>query len=264
MNDISLVIATYNWPRALELCLISVLGQSVLPDEILIADDGSREETKMVIEAYQAKFDIPLRHIWQEDKGFRLAQIRNKANAAALGAYLIQIDGDLILHPDFISDHLDARLKGYYVGGSRVLLDAKKSGEHLAALNAQISFFDAGIANRMNGWHFPMLSKLISPLSNSHKLRNIRGCNMAYWREDFIAVNGYDERFEGWGKEDSDLVIRFIKMGLKRRFFKWAGIVYHLFHNEADRTSLGNNEARLKEIAHSDKYRCDKGIDQYL
>ncbi|MEO7177052.1 MAG: galactosyltransferase-related protein, partial [Saprospiraceae bacterium] len=148
--------------------------------------------------------------------------------------------------------------------GSRVLLDAEKSKGQIKALNPHISFFDAGIANRMNGWHFPLLSKLISPFSNSHKLRNIRGCNMAYWREDFIAVNGYDERFEGWGKEDSDLVIRFIKIGLKRRFFKWAGIVYHLYHKEADRAALSSNEARLEEIAQSDKFRCDKGIDQYL
>ena len=98
----SLILATYNWKEALELVLMSVMRQSVKPFEVIIADDGSREDTKALIDEYRKKFDIPLIHVWHEDKGFRLSEIRNKAIKQARGNYIIQIDGDTILHKDFV------------------------------------------------------------------------------------------------------------------------------------------------------------------
>src|SRR4051812_45707010 len=97
----SLIIATYNWPQALELCLLSIMNQEVMPKEVVIADDGSKEETRNIVEQFREKLAIPVIHIWQPDKGFQLGKIRNKAMAAASGEYLIQVDGDLILHSAF-------------------------------------------------------------------------------------------------------------------------------------------------------------------
>lgn len=102
---VSLIIATYNWPEALELSLMSALNQSQLPNEILVADDGSTEETKQLVEKYKAISKVRLLHVWQEDEGFRLAKIRNRAIAACTGDYVIQVDGDIIMHPDFVKDH---------------------------------------------------------------------------------------------------------------------------------------------------------------
>ena len=104
MVTASLLITTYNRPDAIELCLQSILRQSVLPLEVVVCDDGSTGETKELIEEYQKKFTVPLIHVWQPDEGFKLAQIRNKGIAKARGNYIIQADGDLILHRHFIKD----------------------------------------------------------------------------------------------------------------------------------------------------------------
>ena len=114
---VSLIISTYNWPRALYLCLDSVMQQTVMPTEILIADDGSGISTRDVVKHFENISPVPVHHIWHEDRGFRLAAIRNKAIAASSGEYVIQIDGDLILHRNYIQDHILSNRKGCFVTG---------------------------------------------------------------------------------------------------------------------------------------------------
>ena len=125
----SLIISTYNWPEALDLCLQSSLHQVIPPDEILIADDGSDERTAKLVAQYADTAPIPIIHVWHEDNGFRLGSIRNKAIARASGDYIIQIDGDVILPPRFIQDHLSVAHPRRFVSGSRVLLGAEYSAQ---------------------------------------------------------------------------------------------------------------------------------------
>ncbi|MDE6305135.1 MAG: glycosyltransferase, partial [Muribaculaceae bacterium] len=99
---VSLIISTYNRPDALSVTLESVRNQSRLPDEVIIGDDGSGADTARVINRFKDGFPVPIIHVWQEDKGFRLAMIRNRSVAAASGDYIIQTDGDVLLHPHFI------------------------------------------------------------------------------------------------------------------------------------------------------------------
>ena len=122
MTSCSLLISTYNWPDALELCLKSVLLQSTMPGEIIICDDGSTAETAKVVADFTKISPVPVVHVWQEDKSFRLAMIRNKGFVVATGRYIIQADGDLIFHQHFIRDHLRFAKPGYFTTGSRVLL----------------------------------------------------------------------------------------------------------------------------------------------
>src|SRR5687767_6702487 len=119
----SLIVSTYNRPEALKRCLQSITGQSRLPDEIIIADDGSRSETKQLIDSFKNEIPVALIHIWQPDEGYQLAKIRNKAFSVASKEYLIQIDGDLILHKHFVSDHVRMSKQGVFVSGSRVHMD---------------------------------------------------------------------------------------------------------------------------------------------
>ncbi len=119
---VSLIISTYNRPDALRLCLDSILRQTTLPDEVIIGDDGSADDTRQVIEDFRKKCPVPLKHIWHEDDGFRLAMMRNKSVAAASGDYIVQIDGDIVLERHFIADHKAAATEGYFVKGSRVRL----------------------------------------------------------------------------------------------------------------------------------------------
>ena len=117
--SISLIISTYNNPRFLELVLLSVLKQKLLPREVVIADDGSGEETKELIDIYKKIFPIPLLHVWHEDNGYRLSTIKNKAVAIAASEYVIFIDGDLLLHPLFIFDYQKSIHRGYILVASR-------------------------------------------------------------------------------------------------------------------------------------------------
>lgn len=262
--SVSLIISTYNWPDALELCLQSVQQQRLLPDEVIIADDGSSKETGQVIERIKKRLLSPLHHIWQADDGFRLGMIRNKAIAAASSDYLIQVDGDLVLHPNFVHDHVHAAKKGHFIGGSRVLLGESYSKEVIKKRQLNFSFFQKGINNRANAIHFPAVAKLLGSLKKTNGLYNLRGCNMSFWKEDIVSVNGYNEQISGWGREDTELVIRLYNKGIKRLFFKLQGIVYHLYHQEYDRSTLVQNDKVVQSTLTQKLTWCDIGINQYL
>jgi glycosyltransferase involved in cell wall biosynthesis len=260
----SLNISTYNWSQALKLCLLSVKAQKVLPDEVIIADDGSAAETRQLIAEFQKDFPVPIKHIWQADEGFQLAKIRNKGIAASSHDYIIQVDGDLILHPQFIADHIAFSKQNSFVSGSRVLLDKAYSEKLLIAGKAKVNLFNKGTSNKLNGLH---LNFMRSYLGNSYKLNDVfylRGCNMAFWRKDLIKVNGYNEAITGWGLEDNEIAARLVNNGLQKRTLKFGAIVYHLFHPEKQRSGLNLNEGLLKETIDAKKTVCSKGLDQYL
>ncbi|WP_205508327.1 glycosyltransferase family 2 protein [Longitalea arenae] len=260
----TLLISTYNWPEALEQTLLSVKRQVLLPDEVIIADDGSKQPTRELISRFQADFPVPLHHVWHPDEGFKLGQIRNKAIASATRDYLIQIDGDLILHPSFVKDHLTAARPGHFIGGSRVLLSEELSKRILKSKNQQISLFDKGVRNKLNALHAPAIAHFIELFKKEKGLYNLRGCNMSFWRDDLILVNGYNEAITGWGREDTELVIRLYNRGIKRVYFKLQGIVYHLYHKEYDRTSVLKNDAVVQEAIETNSIWCNTGIAQYL
>lgn len=260
--SVSVIIPTYNWPEALSLCLQSVLKQSVLPDEIIIADDGSKPDTADLIYRISKQSLIPIIHVWQEDEGFRLAQIRNKAIAKSSKEYIIQIDGDVILHKDFIKDHIWFARKGSFVSGSRVIIEEKLTNKLLASQTFNISLFTKGIHNKLNGIHLPFLS-VLQERYRGKDILYVRGCNMGFWREDLLKVNGYNEDMTGWGREDNELASRLINLGIEKRIIKFAGIVYHIHHSLRPRTSLSKNDTILKETVCSKSIWCVKGVNQY-
>jgi len=258
----ALLIATYNWPEALNLVLKSALGQTVLPDEILIADDGSREETKLIIEKYQKLSPVPIRHFWQEDKGFRKSKILNKSVAETQSNYIIQIDGDCIMHPRFVEDHLKAAENNVYLYGSRVNILPKAVTAVFEKQLLHFNMFSKEIKNKTRTLHIPFLSQLY----NSHKgiSKKFRGCNVSFWRADFIAINGYNEDYEGWGREDSDLVIRMGNRGVKAKRLRFAGIVFHLHHTINSKENFELNDSIQRETIAKKTTRIINGIDQYL
>lgn len=257
---ISLILSTYNWVEALTLCLRSALGQSRLPDEILVADDGSRDETRQRVEAIARTAPVPVRHIWHEDDGFRLSAIRNRAMAAAAGDYLIQIDGDLILHRRFVEDHARMAERGYYVVGSRVVLGERLSAGLLSGTVKEFGLCSADLKNRLNGIRCPLLTTLFR-MREGH---GARGCNMAFWRDDVVAVNGYDERMTGWGHEDKEFAARLNNSGIRQHSLKFGGIVYHLHHNTSSRSRENINFEIWQTTLRNRTVRCEQGIDAYL
>jgi len=258
----ALLIATYNWPEALELLLESALKQRVMPDEILIADDGSTEATRQVIASYIPRFPIPVHHVWHEDKGFRKSMILNKALATTDAEYIIQIDGDCMMHPEFIADHLSCIKEGLYVYGTRVRIKESNVERVLKEKKIRFHFFSRGIKKRPRGLRIPFLSALFGVRERISP--RFRGCNVSFWRADLIAVNGYNEAMEGWGSEDFEMVIRLHHYGIKGRRLKFKGILYHLDHPESSKFNAEHNFA-LQQKALAGKYRTvAKGIAQYL
>lgn len=264
-KSISLIISTYNWETALRQTLESVKRQILLPLEVIIADDGSSDTTRKMIEEYRQNFPVPLHHVWQPDEGFQLSKIRNKAFAKATGKYIIQIDGDIILHSKFIFDHVKVAKEGYFTNGSRVLLGAKVSAQILACNNSAIPVIKIE-KNKINNWRCPWLRNILADhyQSSPKDITMVRGCNMGFWKKDVIAVNGYDEDFVGWGREDSDIAVRLHNSGIKKRRIKFGAIAYHLHHKEADRSKDDANTKRLQQHIEQKLIRCHNGIDKYL
>jgi len=260
----TLIITTYDWENALELVVLSALKQTILPNEIIIADDGSKKETRNLIKNINKKSSIPIEHLWQEDKGFRAAKIRNKAIAIAQYKYIILIDGDMILHKDFILNHIMNARQNYFLQGSRALFTQKKTEQllHNNKKNNNFTFLGKGIKNKKNIINCILLAKLFS--SSSKNLKGIKTCNMSFFREDCIKINGFNEDFVGWGREDSEFAARLLNNNIKRKNIRFNCIAYHLWHHESPRANLTKNDILLAKTINENLKYCKNGINKYL
>jgi glycosyltransferase involved in cell wall biosynthesis len=230
---------------------------------VIIADDGSKEDTRETIATISRSFPVPIIHVWHEDDGFQLSKIRNKAIAKASGDYIIQVDGDLILERHFIQDHIAFREMKSFVSGSRVIMSKVLSQKLLDSESITINLTDKGLVNLTNGVRLPFLSKKLDKYKQND-IYYVRGCNMAFWKKDLIKVNGYNEDFIGWGREDNEIGLRLIHSGVEKRIIKFSGIVYHIYHPEKARTALNTNDQLLHETADKKLVCCNKGLSQYI
>jgi glycosyltransferase involved in cell wall biosynthesis len=263
---ISLIVAVYNRADALDAVLRSLARQTDKNFEIIIADDGSGPEVRAVIDAWWPKLGVPIRHVWHEDRGYTLPEIRNKAMLVARGSYIIWLDGDCIARSDFVATHRALAEPGYFVAGNRVLLSQHLSERILAGrLEPEnwnflrwLSLRARGEANRV----FPLLSLPLGPARKlkAHQWEGVRGGNMAFFRSDLERVDGFDAAYVGYGPEDSDTVIRVIRSGIKRKDGRFATGVLHLWHKEADRSRLASNRAKLDELLKSGRVRAVRGL----
>ncbi|SDZ78645.1 Glycosyltransferase, GT2 family [Thiothrix caldifontis] len=263
---VSLIISTYNRLDALKAVLDSVTRQQVYPLEVLVADDGSTQETAEYLKS--VTLPCALLHIWQVDDGYRLATIRNRAAVQAQGDYLIFIDGDCVMRPDFIANHLRLAEARWFVAGHRLLLSEPFTQQVLQA-EASLLTFPRLLQARLSGGLNRLLPLLSLPDGHWRRRkptdwRLARGCNLGVWREDFIAVNGFEERFNGWGYEDSDFAIRLIRCGVHCKSGRFATGVFHLWHRENDRSRERTNHALLQASLVSSQTRAELGLSQYL
>lgn len=261
-NSFALLVSTYNSAKTLELILWSLTKQSVLPDEILIADDGSSDATADVIRKFKPLLKTTIIHQWHEDNGFRKSAIINKTVAKSSADYVIQVDGDCILHPKFIEDHIKNSKPNLYLYGTRVHIKEKFVKKVIDKKIIQFSFFNLMLKKRFRNLRLPILSNLFKIQTEISS--KFRGCNTSFWRKDFIAINGYNEDFEGWGREDSELMIRLHNNGIQGKRLKFCGIVYHLDHQEKDRSNFKANNRIQKETIDKKLTYIDNGINKYL
>ncbi|MGD9309915.1 MAG: glycosyltransferase [Desulfosarcina sp.] len=227
---VSIIITTYNWPEALALVIRSVIKQTIQDIELIVADDGSGGETDAVTKRVLVDADFPWKHVKHEDHGIRQARIKNLGVKYATGEYLVFIDHDVVLHPDFLKDHLNLAQPGCFLQGKRAFLSKKQTdGAFLSRQLIAYSPFSKGLENRKNALRMPALGKLLSRPKSFQT--SLRGCNLSMRRSDFTAVDGYDETFDQlWGREDSDICYRLFHSGIKIKNLWFSALQYHLFH----------------------------------
>lgn len=258
----ALLISTYNWPKALNVVLRSLVQQITFPDEVIVADDGSGEATRILLDEYKEKIPVPLRHVWQEDVGFRKSAILNKAIAATAADYIIQIDGDCIMNRYFVQDHRDLAEENVYVFGSRVNIKPEYVPLVLEVEKTHYSFSAKEIKNKTRNLRIVLLRNNFE--KQDRFSGKTRGCNISYWRKDFIAVNGYDETIEGWGREDSEFVLRLLNNGVNGKRLRYGGIVYHIYHPEKSKDKLAENHQIQERTILEKRTWCSNGVDKYL
>ena len=253
---ITVIITTYNSPTYLRRVLAGYFKQTLFPLELVVADDGSTADTAAVIEEFRRTASFPVRHVWHEDLGFRAAKIRNEAIKVSQGEYLVFSDGDCIPHPAFVADHGAMAKPGYFVQGKRMLV--RKQAAETFAVTSGLNLLGRCLTGELSGVHH--LLRLPGFVREGHGLRGIKTCNFALYRDAALTVNGFNEAFVGWGREDSEFAARLFASGLKRHDPPFSALVFHLWHPENSRDYLAENDRMLAEAIASRKFHCPCGI----
>lgn len=258
---ISLVISTFNQPEALAKTWRGFQRQTRLPDEILISDDGSGQATIDLVKKMTSGSSVPVKHVRHPHDGFRKTIILNQTVATANGDYMVFTDADCVPHPKFVADHAALAEKNYWVQGRRCFVREEFVPQFEAEIIPAFGWMFSGkITGAPKGVRWPF-----SIVHRDTKQRGIIGCNMAFWREDIVAVNGYDEDYTGWGTgEDSDIGTRLYHLGRQRKFVYGRAITFHLNHPPAPRGHHNSSLARLAETIASRKVRCENGLNRHL
>jgi len=262
-TPLAVLISTYNRPAYLRCVLAGYLRQTDRNFTLYIADDGSGPETRQLIDAFTHDAPFPVHHVWHEDQGFRKCRIHNRALLTIQESYIILTDGDCIPLPGLIAAHRRHAEQGCLLSGGRILCSqtwtkqlCKTAAPELpVSITEWLSLRLRGDINRL----LPLLLPVHADLP-TNRLEGIRGCHLSCWRDDILRVNGFDEHFEGWGREDSDLVARLLHAGCRRRNLRGMPVL-HLWHEAESRHRLETNDDLLKHCMESGRIRALKGLD---
>ncbi len=264
---IGVIISTYNNPQWLEKTLWGYMAQDRQADEIIVADDGSTDDTRLLLERY-AQW-LPIKHVWHEDDGFRKTKILNKAIKAATADYLVFTDQDCVPRHDFLSVHERMARKGCILSGgyfklpmdiSRTLTREDISSGRafrlgwLRTMGLKCTFKCTKLfGNRF----FASFMNMVTPTRATWN-----GMNSSTWREDIIAVNGFDRRMR-YGGEDREMGERLFNNGLRARQIRYSAIVLHLDHKRpyVNQEAWDINNAIRRETRKNHTVRTKYGID---
>lgn len=268
----TVVVSTYNRPRVLELVLSGFARQTRTDFELIVADDGSGEETAAVVRQFERRSPVRVRHLWQEDRGFRKTMILNRAIVEAASDYLIFCDGDCLPHRAFVAGHLKTRAAGRFLFGHAVFLGPESTAA-LAPDDVESGRFEAWTWGRLRGgpggtdrrvynglylgtgW----LSRAAAVWFDRHG-RRARGRNLSVARADLLAVNGWNQDYQRPGREDDDLVVRLYRLGRRGRSVRFRAVVFHLHHPPHARELFATNDEILQEVIRSGVIACRNGI----
>ncbi|MCO5141810.1 MAG: glycosyltransferase [Oligoflexia bacterium] len=267
----SIILSTYQWPEALAMVLEALHLQSTHDFEIMLADDGSDERTKKVVEDFRARSHLHLQHFWQENKGFRKSKILNEAIQAAKGETLIFLDGDCIPHKEYVAQHIRLCTPSVYVAGRRIDLSEEMTKE-LTVEKIRSGFLNGSFAGLFHLFLDSFKKKGSRPFHRSYLVKNsvlrkifgldvvvdMKGCNFSVKRSHMLAINGFDRSYEGYGREDTDVELRLQNLGLKICSGKNLCLQFHLWHSQ--RAFTPQNENLLEDVKRSKRVKALSGI----
>jgi GT2 family glycosyltransferase len=265
-----LIVATYENPRALRLCLASVARLAPAPRSVAIADDGSGAETRAVVDGFAAGWSVPVRHLWHEDRGFQKNAILNRAIASSEAAFLVFIDGDVLVRPDFLGHHIALARPGRWSSGSLIRLDAEATAGVTEELVTSGRVFDRDwlrghrAIDRFGTWlkTRPLPEPVLAGLDRVTPVQKAwGGANSSAFREALLAVNGFDETMK-YGGEDKELGVRLTNSGVRGQHLRYVASVVHLDHPRGyvDRELMAANKARIREARRSGRSWTEDGI----
>ena len=258
----SVLITTYNRPDTLIKVLEALCRQTRPADEIIVADDGSGPETLKMIRHFEKNCSQAIDHIWQKDRGFRLSRIRNKAINRSKGEYIILLDGDCIPSGYFVEDHVALAEKKTFFQGKRILVGKRISRSFTVAhTKSPLKLIRHALSGELSNSHH-LIRLPWFPALRTRKQSGIRGCNMSFFRKDIFSVNGFNEDFTRWGREDSELAVRFYRYGLQRKEHPFMAICFHLWHEQNSTDDLKTNDAILENSIRSKEYFCKNGLEK--
>ncbi len=265
---IGVVISTYNNPKWLEKTLSGYLYQTRPADEIIVADDGSKDETRLLVESFRDR--LPIRHVWHEDKGWRKWRILNAAIKASTADYLIFTDQDCIPRKDFVAVHESCAEEGYFLSGGYFRLPADISemitGDDIAS---GVIFNYKWLKSKGFKWNFKC-TKLSGCKAFTTFMNHItttkatwNGMNSSTWRKYFIAANGFNNTML-YGGADREFGERLFNMGLKSKQIRYSAITLHLYHNRPYRNqeAWDYNNAVRRQTKKNKTVVTESGIDQ--
>ncbi|MBI2932064.1 MAG: glycosyltransferase [Planctomycetes bacterium] len=228
MSRVSVILSIFDQPRAFRFSLIGYQRQTYRDFELCIADDGSDDETKRIIEEFARTSDIPVRHVWQENTGYRRAKIANEAVKVSMGEIILLSDGDCIPHRDFVGAHAERGGPNTFCVGGYVRLSADAS-KALTLENVRAGDYENAMTSKdrrqFQMTHWKSLWGVMWGKMNKPK---VYGCNISCGRDVYVGVNGYDENYDGFGKEDSDLRNRMRRYGARPVSLWGKAWVYHV------------------------------------
>lgn len=259
---ISVAVITYNWPAALELVLRALAVQTELPYEVIVTDDGSQPATRELLERIAHDYPVRLVHLWQPDDGARMSRARNRAIAAAQGDYIVLLDGDMVVERHFLADHRLFARRGCFAQGSRVLTNEDLTRRMLEHAVLMPGFFSRGMDRRRHTLRIPALALWYARPGT--KRRGIKSCNMGFWRDDLLRINGFNEAMTGWGREDTELAHRAFHAGLLRCDLRFSALATHLYHRTRKHVVGNPNDLIVDDTRARQLIRCEHGLDQHL
>lgn len=268
---IAIIVATYNQPDQLTAVLEGYLSQSDNNFELLIADDGSTSDIADLVKQYQARAPFPIKHIWQEDNGYQACAIRNRAIAATAADYIVQTDGDCVPPVDFVASQRALAEPGWFLAGNRLLLSQaftqkvfhEKLPIHQWRFRDWLRAYRKGYIGRL----LPLVRLMnLGPLRKltPQRYKGAKTCNLSAFRKDLLYVNGMDESHTGWGQEDTDLVLRLLRAGIRHKSARFSVPVLHLWHKENAGKDWQLNQQRMNAVIAATHIRALRGVDQYL